>query len=1039
MSKAEILIGPYRSGKTKCLVQELMLATKPALQAGSEVWLVVPSKRYEKFIKSLVVQNMKESSIKVVAGLRIFAFYDMCAQILRQSQVSFKLIPESLRATVVGRAMSNLQKRGELQNLEPVAEFKGTYAALLELIDEFQRAGLSPIEVMTRVTDTAFNESRYVELARIYGEYWNELDNLGYIDSRRLAFKCREVLALQENKLKIDTIAFDGFDRFNKLQMGVFNELAPHADHLKIVFDYDESDPENVQYIWKGPNYKDLMDGFASAHKRVFEKNAIVQAPIECFRTVDRAFEMDHVARLVKEAMVNEEISGSDILVLVPSMRKYRASLETAFVDASLPYFIDDTVDLKSQPVVQFVIKLLRLHKDNYKRADLLSILRNVYFKSHAYDLSKEEIEKFIELSYSRKIVDGAEGSNNTNGWLNLAYEAGNKAKFKKLFDDLTPPQGHKTLTEMVAFCEDVLEHVFDLEQLKSLAETNPQAAWIVDRSLFELRNCLSSFVLEDSILHDSTRFEHIVKYDFAAFEEKLLHAIERANFRRVETSIKPVTICSFDFAPNRLYKKVFIAGLVEGDFPRPKRNKGFVTQEEEKNWERFGVKIESLRSHPSFEMGLFQSLLDRATYKTLVSHPMWDQDGEEKLPSFILASEPDKFQIKELPPLIDGLEKPISVRSRIASLFNAGVRDQINHPSLADAAQELQDSISMLLARQEGQKDSRYNGNLQEFVQAGAMSVSLPEFFSASRLNDYGKCPFRYWVNHMLSISPVEEPELKLDTRDLGQAYHKVLEVFYQGIIDENVCLNCAEPAQIENRLSQSIEIGMKWLEENTNALGQEFWPFQKREMTFRIERFVSKELERMRKDKDGFTPLKCEASFGMDGEPPLVLNDSSTSVKLRGKIDRIDAVGSNCPQHLPVQSLMHGPLKVVDYKSSSGAISEKEAEFGRNIQLPVYALACSQVLFPGETVKTGNYLSITSGKSIGKLDFNKEKKDPDAPKLLDATKEKILSFKKGMSKGNFSVRPNGSEVCKSCDHARICRIPELSAAVLSYSEDSD
>ncbi len=1013
-----------------------MRRTKPALQAGSEVWLIVPSKRYEKFIKSLIVQNMKESDIKVMAGLRIFAFYDMCASILRRSLVSFKLIPESLRATVVGRAMSNLQKRGELQNLEPVSEFKGTYAALLELIDEFQRAGLSPTDVMTRVTDTAFNESRYVELARIYGEYWNELDNLGYIDSRRLAFKCREVLASDtENKLNIDTIAFDGFDRFNKLQMGVFSELAPHADNLKIVFDYDENDPENVQYIWKGANHSDLIESFPQAEKRVFSKDPLLQAPIECFKTVDRAFEMDHVVRLVKDAMVNEEIEGSEILVLVPSMRKYRASLETAFVDASLPYFIDDTVDLKSQPVVQHVIKLLRLHKDNFKRADLLSILRSIYFKAAAYELSVEEIEKLIELSYTKKTVEGA------NEWLNLAHEVGIKSKLKKLFDHLTPPQGHKTLTEMVAFCEDVLERVFDIEEIKVLAELNPQAAWVVDRSLFELRNCLASFVTEDSILSDASesKTEHIVKYDYAAFDEKLLHAIERANFRRVETSIKPVTICSFDFAPNRLYQKVFIAGLVEGDFPRAKRNKGFVTTEEEKNWERFGIKIESLRSHPSFETGMFHSLLDRAVNKTVISHPMWDQDGEEKLPSFILASEPEKYQIKELLPLVDGLEKPISVRSRIASLFNSGLRDQINHPSLFDTIQELQESISMLLARQEAQSDSRYNGNLEELVQTGTMSVNVPEFFSASRLNDYGKCPFRYWVNHMLAINPIEEPELKLDTRDLGQAYHKVLEVFYQGIIQDNICLNCVEQSQIDSRLSKAIEVGMKWLEDNTNALGQEFWPFQKREMTFRIERFVCKEIERLHKDKDGSTPLKVEASFGMDNVPPLVLSDHKTTVKLRGKIDRIDAIGNNCPAHLPAQSLIHGPLKVIDYKSSSAAISEKEAQYGRNIQLPVYAMACMKVLYPGEKVNTGNYLSITSGKSIGKLDFDKEKKNPEDPKLLDLTEDKILSFKKGMSKGNFSVRPNGSDVCKSCDHARICRIPELSAAVSSGAEETE
>ena len=1029
---SEIIIGPYRTGKTRHLVHELVHATKPALLSGSEVWLAVPSKRYERFIKSLIAEMMKESGTRVVAGLRIFPFYDMCAQILRLAQVPFKLIPETLRAPVVGRALANLQKRGELSNLEPVADFKGTYASLLELIDEFQRAGLSPTDVMTRVTGTAANESRYVELARIYGEYWHELDTLGYLDSRRLAFRCREVLS-EHKSLEIDTIAFDGFDRFNKLQIGVFSELKVHAKNLKIVFDYDESDSENVQYIWKGPNHADLMSAFPGAGKRVFKKEEIKQAPLNCFKTVDRAFEMEHVARLVKNAIVNENIPGHEILVLVPSMKKYRACLETAFLDACVPYFIDDTVDLISQPVVQHVIKLLRLHRSNYTRKDLLAILRSVYFKSDSYELTETELDSFIEASYKQKIVEGEKG------WLELAYQCGIKAKLKNLFLDLTPPSGHKTLTEMVASCEDMLERTFNLDNLKTLAQDSPHTAWVVDRSLIELRNCLSAFVQEDAIFRNAAD-ENIIKYDFDSFLEKLIHSLERANFRRVASAKNPVTICSVDFAPNRLFKKVLVAGLVEGDFPRPKRSRGFVTTEEEKNWKRFDIKIESLRNHPSFEMGLFQSLLDRAVTNIQLSHPMWDVDGDELLGSFILQSEPDKYQINELPPLVDGLEAPVSIRSRVGALLHTGVNknnsDNLDHPSIMDKVFDLQDSISMLQARQEGQKDSTYNGYLSELVQTGVLKIDMPEFFSASRLNDYGKCPFRYWVNHMLGITPIEEPELKLDVRELGEAYHKVLELFYQSIIENNICLNCAGQEQLNPYLNKAIEAGMQWLEKNTNALAQEFWPYQKKEMTFRIERFIEKEIERLRKDKEGFTPVKVEASFGMNDVPPLVIDDGVTKIKIRGKIDRIDAVGNNCPQHLPVQSLMAGTFKVVDYKSGSGTISEKEALYGRNMQLPVYALACSGVLFPDKKVKSGNYLSISSGKSIGKLEFDKQK-NPEDINLLDNTKDKILSYKKSMAKGNFSVRPNGSEVCKTCDHFQICRIPELSASIQSSSRE--
>jgi ATP-dependent helicase/DNAse subunit B len=67
-------------------------------------------------------------------------------------------------------------------------------------------------------------------------------------------------------------------------------------------------------------------------------------------------------------------------------------------------------------------------------------------------------------------------------------------------------------------------------------------------------------------------------------------------------------------------------------------------------------------------------------------------------------------------------------------------------------------------------------NGCLTEQVSLGLISVKTPEMWSVSRLNDYGKCPFRFWVSHTLKIEKMEEPELGLDSRLLGRSITRPL-----------------------------------------------------------------------------------------------------------------------------------------------------------------------------------------------------------------------------------------------------------------------
>ena len=49
----------------------------------------------------------------------------------------------------------------------------------------------------------------------------------------------------------------------------------------------------------------------------------------------------------------------------------------------------------------------------------------------------------------------------------------------------------------------------------------------------------------------------------------------------------------------------------------------------------------------------------------------------------------------------------------------------------------------------------------------------------SATSLEEYATCPFRFFMHHVLGLEPVDEPEepLELSPLDRGRLYHAVLE----------------------------------------------------------------------------------------------------------------------------------------------------------------------------------------------------------------------------------------------------------------------
>lgn len=1037
--EVELVTGPYRSGKSLWLVHELVDYCLSAPVLNRPVILTVPSHRYKRLVEERISQYLGEKNAPGLFGLNILPFYDLCHFVLRTAGVSFRLLGDALRPAVLLKSIEKVLGAGNLTSLSSIASFAGTHAQMLELIDELERAGLSPSEVISTLNKQAASDSRYIELAKVYQAYWLELESLGVYDERKLAYKAREVITtLGDDVVDVGILAIDGFDRFNPLQLSVLSVLSKKCQRTIAVFDYLKGAADS-EYAWKDKSMQGLREAFAPVREREMlrELSANLNVASSISRSLDRSMEMEEVVRSVKGKIL-AGVKPSEIFVVARGLDPYMHAIKAAFESAGIEYYLDQSASVSSLPLIKYVRRLLNLPVDDFSRLEVLRVLRSPFCNLEYLEIERDKVDIIEQLSAEKMVVKGR------SDWLSLGSPYGDK--IIHLIERMHRPET-SSLLAFVAFVEDLLDDLLMLPNDDEFAD--PAMVWEEHQALAEVRRALADLVQEDELLspHYGER-----KYTYLEFFDRLDHAFENSNFRRPSPGRNALTICGADLVPNRLIEHLYIVGLNEGEFPRRGERSGFLNRDEVRKWLSFGVDIENPRQHESFEVSLYNSLVERATVSLTLSAPVYELEGEELVPSFFI-TEGDEGKVRAITynvPRKSNLTKPFSVEDYAQGLlwFNGFGRDESGRNSLDILTEKLPESgqnflrkvaepLALVYARTTGKNE--VSGYLAEQVNLGLLSVPLPKYWSVTRLSDYGKCPFKFWVSHMLGIDALKEPEPGLDPKLRGEVYHKCLELFYIGLKEKgwtvysevgeaNSDAAIEREAAIDAFFEECIGKALAWLEAERPFKATDFWEYEKKELYFRLRRFLVKEKLRAASDSNEFVPVAFEKAFGNDKKPdsapPLVIKavprgkEEELTVEMRGQIDRIDKSAE-------------GRLRVVDYKAGSTVISTKQAADGSNLQMPVYAMAVSQVIERDAQVAKGIFLSIASGEAIGTFDFAKQ----DHVEVVDTVKEHIVSFVDGIKSGHFQVMPVDEKVCSYCDHNTICRIREL--AVASEEED--
>lgn len=303
----------------------------------------------------------------------------------------------------------------------------------------------------------------------------------------------------------------------------------------------------------------------------------------------------------------------------------------------------------------------------------------------------------------------------------------------------------------------------------------------------------------------------------------------------------------------------------------------------------------------------------------------------------------------------------------------------------------------------------NEFNGNIN--VKAAEEDPRLnKKVFSVSRLEKIAKCPYSYFLNYILGIEPPEDREFDsenwLDSLQRGSLLHSIYEKFYKEIIKKDKKVEYNKHKGLMNSI---VEKEVKKMREEITPPSELVYESEVEEIKNSTDLFLKKEEENDKSLKPVYFEFKFGFSSDENNSEEVRLNlPSGKSIKLRGKIDRIDKIDKDT-------------YNIIDYKTGSTYRYNNSDYFkkGTQLQHAVYALAFEKIMDRKvEVNKSIYYFPTIKGEGI-KIVRMKEglNNREDVKKLIDDLLDIIAEGNFAMAKYDYKTR-----ACRYCDYNKIC-----------------
>jgi ATP-dependent helicase/nuclease subunit B len=1103
LGQFRVVVGPASGGQPAALVGDYCRILRPpreaqaadrtgGLASGRRGLWIAPTRA-----AAIAMREAVADQAGAVLDPGVTTFADVAAELLRDAGQTPTRITSLQRRRLISRVIAAAGIAGELEHFAALADRPGMVALVDEGISQLQQRGLSPGKFERRAS--ADGDARDRDLARLFQRYADHCAAAGFVDSHALVGAAAAALAASpEIGPRLDVLIVDGFSDFTTVEFELLRQLGRRSRHTVVTLPGEEDAPALRPELFGRPRAATELlvrklgavverqpaapansAAFAHLKRHLFRRFRDLEPPtpaavasldqIHIVAASGLQAEIVEIARRVKRRLA-AGTPPNEIIVAFRSTHDVAERVRQVFTDYGIPFSIDAPRRLAATQLVRTLGSVLRLAADNWPYRRLLPIAgdRSIRLLDGDAELAGHTSVGYDDAGSPRQAIElCVRHAQLANGRRPLLTQLDHWSGDADRTADPRPADAAlaKSALSRLAAQLDVLPQRATLERwiaalgglANGLGILRPATAEVAANWAILVRGLQATGRVDAAVDGGAAELT------LAEFLELLIGVAAQAPAASTGDTVGRVLVASAESARLLRPRHLLLGGLTEQAFPAPPRGS------------RASNSFDDADAARSAEMLLFYQLVTGPTDTLTVSYAALDERAQAVPASPFLLELERTFGQAQVP----RTEQPLNYGTFAARDDAAPLAaSELRRHAVAQALEGQREPLAALVAypadsrlppagaavlagieavahRSRRDEFGSFDGVLASPAAAAqlANSFGAGAIWSPSRLERYAECPFLFFGEHLLHLKPAPELVLASDVRRRGSLLHAALAQLYAALRDLPADSRPGEPAQLAANMVEQFGRALAVVAEARPGRGVDaaIREIERRQIAAWAEEFARQDAE-YSNHWQGLDvpprPAHFEVRFGpgsknsdttddakLSTNTPLRLevtvDGRSESVHFTGQIDRIDVgrVGDR-----PV-------FNVIDYKTGARSmVNVDEVHAGRQIQLPLYALAVERLLLTSDKAVplSAGYWSVLgdgyrvksrTGRPLAIHDVEGQKLSPasDWSKTHDRLVARIGEMIAAIRRGEFPVYNDNPQCTNHCEFRTVCRIAQV------------
>ncbi len=615
--------------------------------------------------------------------------------------------------------------------------------------------------------------------------------------------------------------------------------------------------------------------------------------------------EVENVAKKIS-SLIKDGVRYRNIAVITNSLDEYSSIAKVVFEKYNIPVFIDEKILLSKKIIIKYVLSILDVFAKNWSNDAIWS-----YIKSGFLDISKDDIYELE--NYCKK------WGIKKNKWYKEDFKYGkdetNLEKLNEIRRIIVEPlidlkekiKRNKDATSITKTIYDFLEGNNVKEKL------NEKIKYLNKINEKELaKEYVSSYEALIRVFDEIVLVFKNQNMSFENYRKILKKGLEEESIGTIPQGMDEVIFGDIERSRTHKINTIFILGINDGVFPRINKDEGFLNDNDRSYLKENGIELANGTMENIYEdwFNIYKAL-STARENIYLSYVGSSSDGNSKRPSILIS------KIKKIfPKLKEESKQDVIITNEKATFGDllVNLRKEKNGEEIEDIWDDLyrwyEKKPEWKLKIDMAAKAYK-NINKSEKLSRENIKKLYGDNLktSVSRLEQYKRCPFSFYLKYGLKLK--EEEIYSIKSIDTGSFMHDVIDTFFGRV--KNI-----KELELDDILNIVDEIIDEKLNLNSNSKFLSSSKFIV--LTNRLKKVIYESITYI------VEQIK-NSSFTQEGHE-VEFKRTIDNVQITGKIDRIDSVNTKEGKY----------IRIIDYKSSQKDINLNELLSGTQIQLITY-----------------------------------------------------------------------------------------------------